>query len=73
MCDTKNESTSDLDRSLAPPDRGERDRTLAARFADYEDGPAECTLYPRDASGVDLMSRWITASEGSYVPLDEMQ
>lgn len=33
----------------------------------------ECTLFPEDAEGVTLMSRWITADEGSFVALSAMQ
>lgn len=35
-----------------------------------DDEPDECTLYPREATGIDLMTRWMTAREGSYVDLE---
>ncbi|MFB6082854.1 MAG: transcriptional regulator [Halorientalis sp.] len=35
--------------------------------------PAECTLYPADASGMELMTTWMTAREGSFVRCDEMR
>jgi hypothetical protein len=71
MCDTEKETTAGSERSPVPLVRGERSFALVARFTDHCDGRRECTLYPRGASGVDLMSSWITADEGSYVPLDE--
>lgn len=40
---------------------------LHAVTVERDDGPDECTLYPRGASGVDRMSAWITAEEGSFV------
>lgn len=73
MCDTEKEATADSERSSVPLPGGERDFALVARFADRRDGRGECTLYPRGASGVDLMSSWITAGEESYVSLDEMR
>jgi hypothetical protein len=73
MSDAGNETTTDSDRLPASPPRVDAERALVARFADRGEGDRECTLYPQDASGVDLMSRWITAGEGDVVPLDEMR
>jgi len=52
----------------------EPDRTDALEYAVVEngDGPAECTVYPRDCAEEDLMTRWLTAREGAYVSLTEM-
>jgi hypothetical protein len=36
-------------------------------------GPAECTLYPRGLPAGERVTTWITAREGSFVPLDEMR
>jgi len=33
----------------------------------------ECTLYPRDCAEEALVTRWLTAQEGSYVSLDGMR
>ena len=73
MCDTGNETTSGSDRSPAPFSRVDSECALIARITDREDGISECTLYPRSAAGVDLMSSWITAEEDGYVCLDEMR
>lgn len=37
------------------------------------DAGTQCTLHPTDAEGVELMSRWMTADEGSFVALTEMR
>lgn len=55
----------------------ERDESVDEQFdvcavIERHDVDVECTLYPSDATGVDLMSRWITAGEGSFVSLAEM-
>ena len=48
------------------------DGELVARVVHYETGD-ELTLFPVSAGGADLMSRWLTAEEGSWVELDEMR
>ena len=48
------------------------DDGLVARVVHYDTG-VELTLFPPAASGVDLMTRWVTAEEGSWVRLDEMR
>jgi hypothetical protein len=44
---------------------------LVARVIHYETGD-ELTLFPPHASGVDLMTRWLTAGPDSWVDLDAM-
>ena len=51
---------------------GGADAGLVARVVDYESGE-ELTLFPASSTGVDLMSRWLTAEEGSWVELHEMR
>jgi hypothetical protein len=51
---------------------GGPDGELVARVVHYETGD-ELTLFPPHASGVDLMSRWLTAETGSWVELDRMR
>ncbi|SEO69728.1 hypothetical protein SAMN05216388_101728 [Halorientalis persicus] len=46
---------------------------IAAEIVVSRDQPAECTLYPADASGIELMTSWITAHEGSFVSLERMR
>jgi len=40
---------------------------LVAELTVDEDGTTFCTMYPVDASGMELMTAWITAREGSFV------
>ncbi|WP_117593151.1 DUF7511 domain-containing protein [Haloprofundus halophilus] len=35
-------------------------------------GPDRCTLFPADATDEELLTTWVSADEGAYVPLDEM-
>jgi len=73
-----------MDEYEADDDGTERESAMQARLADRfpmlaaeivtgNDRPAECTVYPRDASEAERMTRWITAEEGSFVDLDEMR
>lgn len=43
---------------------------LRATIVEYEDAPDECTIYPSDTAGVERMTTWISAKEGSYVDLE---
>lgn len=44
--------------------------SLQATVVEYENAPDECTLFPRDVSGMDRMTTWITAKEDSFVDLE---
>jgi hypothetical protein len=46
---------------------------FAAEIVVTRGQPAECTLYPADAEGMELMTSWITAREGSFVRLERMR
>lgn len=47
---------------------------LEARVVKYEDGPDECTIYPRDETqGVGEATQWISAAEGSFVDLADLE
>lgn len=48
------------------------DTGLVARIVHYETGD-ELTMFPAISTGVDLLSRWLTAEEGSWVDLEEMR
>lgn len=63
------------DEAPLPIATDETDSTvsIAAEIVVARDQPAECTLYPVDANGLDLMSTWITAQEGSFVGLESMR
>lgn len=66
-------STSDTPTAGDRPEPSSEPPVLEVRLAVYDDAPDECTLAPRDAEGVELMSRWITAAEGSFVAVEEMR
>lgn len=60
----------------APAQTGVSDRTgieLRADVTEREGRPDECTIWPQDASGKALLTRWIAAEEGSFVALSEMR
>lgn len=40
---------------------------LRAIVVEYDDAPDECTVYPAGATGDALVTRWVTAREGSFV------
>lgn len=46
---------------------------LRADVTRRDDGPDECTIWPHDASGSALLTEWVTAEEGSFVPLRELR
>lgn len=46
---------------------------IAAEIVVSRGQPAECTLYPADADGMELMTSWVTAREGSFVSLERMR
>jgi hypothetical protein len=46
---------------------------FASVVVTYDDGPNECTVYPTDVDEEALLTRWVSAEDGSYVRLDEMQ
>lgn len=48
-------------------------RALAAVVVRHADEPDECTIFPTDADGEEIVTTWISAREGSFVGLDEMR
>lgn len=46
-----------------------RDFDLHSVVVSYEDGPDECTIYPRERSHHDRTSVWLTAPATSFVDL----
>lgn len=46
---------------------------LAAEVVATDTEGFECTIYPVDAEGLDLMTRWITAEEGSFVNVEDVR
>jgi hypothetical protein len=63
------------DEALLPvrADDEERPVTIAAEVVSGPDGSPECTLFPADASGIELMTTWITAEKDSFVDLETMR
>lgn len=45
---------------------------LACHVEFYEGGD-ECTVFPADADDEALITTWMTADEGSFVPLDDLR
>jgi len=43
-----------------------------SELAETESGAREVTVFPREASGVDLMECWITVREAAVLDLDAM-
>jgi hypothetical protein len=39
----------------------------------YDDAPDECTVFPVGASEADLLTTWVSATEGSFVALATMR
>jgi hypothetical protein len=56
-----------------PPEEPETDDVLEHAVVENGADPTECTVYPRDCAEEELLTRWLTAAEGSYVSLDEMR
>ncbi|MFW5903369.1 MAG: DUF7511 domain-containing protein [Halolamina sp.] len=65
-CDPAARRAAEID-----PDRYEMN--VVATVETHDDGPDECTLFPCDADGVDLMTTWMTAREDSFVDLESMR
>lgn len=63
-------SADDFDDSRPAPGRT---ADLTAVVVERDSDCDECTIYPRDVSDDDLVTRWISAEEDSYVSLDEMR
>lgn len=44
---------------------------LVATVVEYDRVPDECTIHPVEATDEQLMTRWVTALEGSFVSLPD--
>jgi hypothetical protein len=47
--------------------------TLVARVQAYDDQPDTCTIHPADADDWEVLTTWMSADDGSFVPLVEMR
>jgi len=48
-------------------------QSLQAIVEKYDERPDQCTIFPSRTDGVERMSTWITAREGSFVDLQTMR
>jgi hypothetical protein len=48
------------------------DRDIVAVLDESHRGTVECLLFPADADREERETTWVSAEEGSFVPLDEM-
>jgi hypothetical protein len=46
---------------------------LQAIVEKYEDRPDQCTIFPSSSEGVERMSTWVSAREGSFVDLQTIR
>lgn len=65
--------TNPAEEGARRPSGRSQDGALIAEVVGSGERGAECTIYPADAEGMDLMTRWITASEGSFVRLEDVE
>ena len=58
-------------RDETDPNRYQTD--VIAAVEQRDDGPDECTLFPCNTDGVDLMATWMTARGDAFVDLESMR
>jgi hypothetical protein len=46
---------------------------LQAIVEKYEERPDQCTIFPSNSEGVERMSTWVSAREGSFVDVGTMR
>ncbi|MFC6987754.1 transcriptional regulator [Haloplanus sp. GCM10025708] len=46
---------------------------LAAEIIVSQNSPAQCTIFPPDATCFERLTTWITAKEGSFISLEDMR
>ena len=65
----------DLDESLpvSPVGHTHAQSTHTAVVVTARDGTEECTIFPLDVTDEALVTTWVSASEGSFVPLAAMR
>ena len=61
---------SDTSLAADPGDGQSTSDDVVGQLTVDERGTTICTLYPADASGIDLVTTWITATQGSFVSLE---
>ena len=53
-----------------PRDEQSHSDEFLAQLSVDANGHSICTIYPAEMSGMELLTTWITASEGSFVSLE---
>ena len=46
---------------------------VTAEIVVARDQPAQCIIFEQTATGIAQLTTWVTATEGSFVSLEEMQ
>lgn len=59
------------DRGDIVPEPAYEPGCIVAELIVWRDGPVECTLFRADGTDLERNSAWISASEGSFVCLDD--
>lgn len=62
---------SDTSLAADPQDGGATGDDVVAQLTIDAQGTPICTMYPAGASGLELVTTWVTAGEGSFVPLED--
>lgn len=70
---TDHQTQDEEERATEWDDPDDVPQELAAEIVIYGDKPAECTIHPPDARGVELLTAWITAEEGSFVSVEDIR
>jgi hypothetical protein len=70
-----NERATDDEDDQLPIKAAPEDPTplLAAEVIVSQNSPAECTVFPPDATDRERMTTWITAKEGSFISPEDMR
>lgn len=67
------DTSENQDRHLTAEEAKDGGVELRADVVERDGRPDECTIWPHNASGTELLTRWIAAEEGSYYSLEEMR
>lgn len=68
--DEQGPDTSDYRPGHDPGTEEDSHPTLRYKVVEYPTGPDRCTVYEPGASGVELMSTWISLNASSLIDLD---
>lgn len=68
--DTSRTTNGETERGDHPGEPVE-EVTLVARMQEHDDRPDTCTIHPVDVDDWTAITTWISADDGSFVPLDD--